>query len=97
MLKRSGDCAAACEESLALEPSNAKVRARWASALLARGDFAAARATAVGADAALANAARQVEATEAALLEADEALAKGEPAKAQGFKWGVGTGWSGRR
>eukprot|EP00435_Cladocopium_sp_Y103_P068011 s575_g30.t2 len=85
MLKRAGDCAAACEESLALDPSNSKVRARLASAQVARGDFDTARATlglANEADSVLTNSLKQIGSTEATLAEADQALSRGEPAKA---------------
>lgn len=85
MLKRAGDCAAACEESLALDPSNSKVRARLASAQVARGDFDTARSTlglANEADSVLTNSLKQIGSTEATLAEADQALSRGEPAKA---------------
>ncbi|CAK9110406.1 unnamed protein product [Durusdinium trenchii] len=85
MLKKAAECATACEESLALDSSNSKVRARLASAQVARGDFAAARATVGevnGEDSALTNALKQIGSTEATLAEADQALSKGEPAKA---------------
>lgn len=84
MLKRAGDCAAACEESLALDPTNSKVRARLASAQVARGDFETARSTVgeVETDSVLANALKQIGSTETTLAEAETALSKGEPAKA---------------
>ncbi|CAJ1350073.1 unnamed protein product [Effrenium voratum] len=83
MLKRATECADACTESLALDPSNSKVRARLATAQVARGDFQMARSTLgeVGEDPALANALKQIGTTEASLAEADEA-SKAEPAKA---------------
>lgn len=43
MLRRVGECIAACEQSLALDPSNHKIRQRLATAHIAKGDFAAAR------------------------------------------------------
>mmetsp|Transcript_28343 Transcript_28343/g.90140 ORF Transcript_28343/g.90140 Transcript_28343/m.90140 type:complete len:420 (+) Transcript_28343:3-1262(+) len=87
MLRRAGECCAVCEQSLALDPSNSKIRARLATAQVALGDFAAARATlgAVDGDAALANAQRQIDEWERALAVADGTLGGGEPAKALGL------------
>ncbi|CAE7802473.1 TTL4 [Symbiodinium sp. CCMP2592] len=84
MLKRTSDCVDACKECLALDPSNAKVRARLASAQVATGDFEAARATlgTAGDDPVLANAFKQIGSTQSTLAEADQALSNGEPAKA---------------
>jgi len=84
MLKRTNDCMDACKECLALDPSNAKVRARLASAQVATGDFEAARATlgTAGDDQVLANAFKQIGSTQSTLAEADQALSNGEPAKA---------------
>mmetsp|Transcript_124518 Transcript_124518/g.265462 ORF Transcript_124518/g.265462 Transcript_124518/m.265462 type:complete len:693 (+) Transcript_124518:79-2157(+) len=92
MLKRAEDCCAVCEQSLELDPTNSKVRARLATAQVAQGDFRAARTTlggeavlAAGGDATLANAWRQIDEWEGLLSNADSALAGGEPAKALGL------------
>ncbi|CAE7523154.1 TTL4, partial [Symbiodinium necroappetens] len=84
MLKRTSETVDACKECLALDPSNAKVRARLASAQVATGDFEAARATLgnAGDDPVLANALKQIGSTQSTLAEADQALSSGEPAKA---------------
>lgn len=84
MLRRAEDCCARCEEALALDPSNAKIRARLATAKLATGDFREARATLgdINRDATLAAAMKQIDEIESKLAAADKMLASGKPAQA---------------
>lgn len=84
MLRRVDECCAACEQSLALDPQNAKIRQRLATAQVAKGDFAAARESvgAVNGDATLANAAKMIDGAEQQLAAADAVLKAGEPARA---------------
>jgi len=84
MLRRVAECCTACEEALALDPSNSKIRARWATAQVAQGEFVAARETlgASNGDSTLENSLRQIDETERLLASADAVLGKGEPAKA---------------
>jgi len=85
MLRRAEECISACEESLALDASNAKVRARLSTAQMAAGDFSLARATLEAgdmADTALVNAEKQISSSEASLADAEKAIKAGEPAKA---------------
>jgi DnaJ family protein C protein 7 len=73
-----------CEQSLALDPSNAKIRARLATAQVATGDFALARNTLgdVDGNVTLANTLKQIDEWEKMLSTADSTLSNGEPAKA---------------
>jgi len=84
MLRRAEDCCARCEEALVLDPANAKIRARLATAKLATGDFREARATLgdINRDAALAAAMKQIDEIENKLAAADKMLAGGKPGQA---------------
>lgn len=84
MLRRAEDCCARCEEALALDPSNFKIRARFATAKLAAGDFREARATLgdINRDAALAAAMKQIDEIESKLAAADKMLSGGKPGQA---------------
>jgi len=89
MLRKVSECCSTCEEALSLDPTNSKIRARLATAQVARGEFDTARATILVAedcegDASLANARRQIDEHERALAAADAMLANGEPARALG-------------
>jgi tetratricopeptide (TPR) repeat protein len=88
MLKRVAECCSSCEQALELDPSNSKIRARLATAQVARGDFDMARDTLRAAedctDAAIANAKQQIDEHARTLSAADAALAAGEPARALG-------------
>mmetsp|Transcript_36483 Transcript_36483/g.105090 ORF Transcript_36483/g.105090 Transcript_36483/m.105090 type:complete len:681 (-) Transcript_36483:2153-4195(-) len=87
MLRRADECREACEQSLALDPGNSKVRARLATAKAATGDFVAARAALgeINGDATLANARKQVDEWEGLFSSADSTFSGGEPAKALGM------------
>lgn len=84
MLRRVEKCIEACEQSLELDPSNNKIRARLAIAQVATGDFATARATlgSSPSDPALTNALKQIDGWETGLEEAEKVLSGGEPARA---------------
>lgn len=89
MLKRVEECCLACQQSLVLDPSNTKVRARLSSAQVACGDFAEARNTLQAggnlSDSTLVNALKHVDTIESFLASADQTFANGEPAKALGL------------
>jgi len=84
MLRRVGECTAMCEKSLALDPTSNKIRARLATAQVARGDFELARTTLgeTNGDTVLANARRQADECQRQLSDADAMLVSGEPSKA---------------
>lgn len=84
MLRRAEDCCARCEEALALDPVNFKIRARLAMAKVATGDFREARATLgdINRDTTLASAMKQIDEIESKLAAADKMLASGRPGQA---------------
>ncbi|CAE8593455.1 unnamed protein product, partial [Polarella glacialis] len=89
MLRKTEECATACQEALVLDPLNSKIRARLASAKVACGDFEPAReilkvGDVIG-DATLATALKQVGSVESDLARADAAQKNGEPARALGL------------
>eukprot|EP00928_Gymnodinium_smaydae_P001189 TRINITY_DN10441_c0_g1_i1.p1 TRINITY_DN10441_c0_g1~~TRINITY_DN10441_c0_g1_i1.p1 ORF type:complete len:750 (-),score=179.55 TRINITY_DN10441_c0_g1_i1:98-2281(-) len=101
MLRRAGECARTCEESLALDRGSAKVRSRLALARLASGNFDAARlelsrASADGGcaadDPALIKAKGQIDEAERVLREADKARQEGMSSKALGLYAGLESG-----